>query len=264
MSDVPAPDAPALSGAPLFYSKPEPLNPAAHGSIGLRRVERPFAFAASSHYVPLTVAEFPQAALCYPIIFAGEQRQPLAMMGLNAGQNMWVRDGMFEPGAYIPAYVRRYPFVLAADEKREKLVVCIDRGASMIGDLPDLALFDAEGQPTEYTKNCITFCNDFETEVRRTESFIGILRDLDLFETRTATFTPVQPDGTAGPQQTVAEFFAVSEDKLKALPDAKVKELLANAALAAIHAHLISLNGWDRLINITIARSAPPSAANLN
>ena len=264
MVDVIPPVASELRGAPLFYSKPEPLNPAVHGGIGLRRVDRPFAFAAASHFVPLTVVEFQQAALSYPIIFAGDQRQPLAMMGVNAGQNMWVRDGMFEPGAYIPAYVRRYPFVLAADDKREKLVVCIDRAAPMIGDLPDLALFDAEGQPTDYTKNCINFCNDFETEVRRTESFVTLMKDLDLFETRTANYTPANSDGSPGPTQLVAEFFAISEDKLKGLPEAKIHELFNNGALMAIHAHLISLNGWDRLIGKTLASAARPAAANVN
>jgi hypothetical protein len=216
--------------------------------------------------VPLTVTEFPQAALSCPIVFAGDQFQPLAVMGVNAANNIYIRpDGQFEAGVYIPAYVRRYPFVLAADESREKLVVCIDRAAPMVGDLPDVALFDSAGQPTDYTKGCIEFCNNFEVELRRTESFVNVLRELDLFETKSATFTPVNPDGTpAGPAQMVAEYYAVSDEKLKALPDEKVRELLNTGALQQIYAHLTSLAGWDRLINLAIMRSAPPAPANLN
>lgn len=256
----------ALQGNVLFYSKPEPLSAEAHAKLGLRRIDRPFAFAASSHVVPLVVTEFPQAALSCPIIFAGEKHQPLAVMGVNSTQNIYVtEEGFFQPGVYVPAYVRRYPFVLAADDNREKMVVCIDRDAPMIGDLPDLALFDAAGQPTDYTKGCIEFCNNFEVEARRTESFVQLLRDLDLFETKQANFTPAGPDGApAGPPQLVAEYYAVSEEKLKALSDEKIRDLLNTGALPQIYAHLTSLHGWDRLITLAIAKTAPPAAANLN
>ena len=102
--------------------------------------------------------------------------------------------------------------------------------------------------------------------MRRTESFIGVMRELDLFETRTTTFTPNGPDGKpAGPAQTVAEYFAISEEKLKALSDAKIRELLNNGALPQIYAHLTSLLCWDRLMSVTLARAAAgPAPANLN
>ncbi len=258
-----------LSGSVLFYSRPEPLTPEAHRSLGLRRIDKPFAFAATSQIVPLTVAEFPMAALSYPIIFAGEKHQPVAVMGLNADHNMFVTEhGLFEDGVYVPAYVRRYPFVLAADQAREKLVVCIDRAAPMLGDLPDLAFFDDKGEPTEYTKGCIQFCNDFEVELRRTESFCKLLTDLDLFETRQSTHTQANPDGSPGEPHVIAEYFAVSEARLKALPDPKVREILDNGAISQIYAHLVSLIGFDRLVALAIARQAAAAAAqapaNLN
>jgi len=255
-----------ITGNVLFYSSPEPLSVETHRHLGLRRVDRPFDFAARSQVAPLTVTEFSLAGLTYPIIFAGEGYTPLAVMGVNAESNMFVTAaGVFEAGAYVPAYVRRYPFVLANDSVREQLVVCIDRGASMIGDLPDLAFFDAAGEPTEYTKGCIQFCNDFEVEVRRTASFVETLKALDLFETRKTTHTPTNPDGSPGETQTIAEYFAVSDEKLKALPNDKIRELLDNGAIAQIYAHLHSLAGWDRLIALAIARqNAAPTAANLN
>ena len=266
MATLTSPDTSPISGNVLFYSNPEPLSSETHGKIGLRRTDSPFAFAAKSQIVPLTVTEFTLASLSYPIIFAGERRQPLAVMGVNNDSNMFIQaNGLFEPGMYIPAYIRRYPFVLAADAANEQLVVCIDRGASMLGDLPDLPFFDPAGQPTEYTKGCIQFCNDFETENRRTESFVALLNELDLLETRKQTYTPNNPDGTAGQPQEIAEYFAVSEDRLKALPDAKLRELMENGALPQIYAHLISLNGWDRLVGLAIFRqNATPTAANLN
>jgi hypothetical protein len=266
---TPAPPQPSaeFSGNVLFYSKPEPLSRELHSAIGLKRVERPFGFAAASHVVPLTVTEFPVAGLSYPIIFAGERYQPIAVMGISAGRNLFVKeDGSFTVGAYIPAYIRRYPFVLANDQVRQQMVVCIDRDASMLGEDSDLPFFDAKGEPTEYTKGCIQFCNDFETEGRRTEAFIKLLRDLDLFETKRSTFTPTNPDGTPGAPQTIAEYFAVSEDRLKALPAGKLKELADNGALGQIYAHLMSLAGWDRMIALALAAQADatPAPANVN
>jgi hypothetical protein len=255
-----------FSGNVLFYKQPEPLSREQHAKMGLRRVDKPFGFAAGTNVVPLTVSEFPMAALSYPIIFAGERRQPLAVMGIGSGQNLFVgADGAFELGAYIPAYIRRYPFVLANDQQRGQLVVCIDRAASILGEDYDVAFFDEKGEATEYTSNCIKFCNDFEAEGRRTESFINLVKELDLFEVKQANFNPVNPDGTPGPVQPIAEYFAISEVKLRALPAEKLKELTENGALSQMYAHLISLVGWDRLVALAMGRqNAAPPAANVN
>jgi hypothetical protein len=262
---TPMPSPAEFSGNVLFYSKPEPLSRELHGKIGLKRMDRPFGFAANTNVVPLTVGEFPVAGISFPIIFAGERYQPLAVMGIRQGTNLYVgADGAFEVGAYIPAYIRRYPFVLANDQSRGQLVVCIDRGASMLGEDYDLPFFNENGEPTDYTNGCIQFCNDFENEGRRTESFVTLLRQLDLFDVARATFTPNNPDGTPGEPQPIAEYFAVSEAKLKALPQEKLLELVANGAVAQIYAHMMSLTGWDRLITRTMAAQAQVAPANMN
>jgi hypothetical protein len=255
-----------ISGNVMFYSEPEPLNSDVHAKLGLRRIDRPFAFAAGAQVAPLTVTEFGLAGLSFPIIFAGDRRQPLGVMGVSGDTNMFIQpNGFFEVGVYVPAYIRRYPFVLANDESRGTMVVCIDRAAAMLGDLPDLPFFDPGGKPTEYTQNCIKFCNDYEVEIRRTEQFLALMTELDLFETRKTTFTPTNPDGSAGQPQDIAEYFAISEVKLRALPDDKIRHLMDTGALNQIFAHLQSLAGWDRLISVALARqNAPPPPANLN
>jgi hypothetical protein len=186
---------------------------------------------------------------------------PLAVMGLNTGENLFIQaDGAFEAGAYIPAYIRRYPFVLANDESQDRLIVCIDRGSDLLAEGGQTPLFDDKGEPTEYTQNCIKFCDDFEIERRRTDSFVQLLKDNDLFELKRAVFTPVNPDGSAGEPQTVAEYFGVSEEKLNALPAEKIKELQLSGALAQIYAHLVSLIGWDRLIALATIRQQQQAA----
>jgi len=95
---------------------------------------------------------------------------------------------------------------------------------------------------------------------------VQLLTDLDLFETKRATFTPIMPDGTPGQPQLLADYFGVSEEKLRALPQEKVFELHQSGALEKIYNHLSSLIGWDRLIAIAAAQAAAqgaPAAANL-
>ena len=255
-----------ITGNVLFYSKPEPLNPEMHGKLGLKQVARPFAFAKAAHIVPLNVTEFALYALSGPVIFIGEERMPVAVLGLNAGDNMFVaEDGAYEVGVYIPAYIRRFPFVFANDQQREQLVLCIERGTELVGENPDSPFFDEKGEASEYTKNCMQFCNDYEVERRRTESFVQLIKDLDLFETRDAGFQPMNPDGTPGERQLIAEFYSISEEKLRNLPAEKLKEIMDNGALAQMHAQLMSLAGWDRLIAIQMNRQAQaqaPQAAN--
>jgi hypothetical protein len=252
-----------ISGSVLFYSQPEPLAPELHGKLGVKRMDGPFKFAAKGHAVPLTVGEFQLAAVSGPIIFVGDDKLPLAVMGLNSGENLFIReDGAFEPGVYVPAYIRRYPFVFADDKAQKQMVLCVDRAADFVVEGGDMPFFDDKGQPSEYTKSCIEFCNNFEMERQRTQSFVQLLKDLDLFEPRTATFTPNNPDGTTGQPQTIAEFFAISEEKLAKIPAEKLAELRDNGALPQIYAHLLSLVGWDRLIALAMARPAPPQAAN--
>ena len=262
MTDTTSQASGALSGNVLFYSQPEPISIEAHGKLGVTPADKPYAFVAETNIVPLTVTEFAPAALSYPIIFVGDQKQPVVAMGLRQGENLFVDNGEFRSDAYIPAYVRRYPFVFANDDTQNRMILCIDRAAPFLGEAGEVPLFEND-QPSAYVNNAMEFCNNFEQERLRTESFVKLLTDLDLFETREANFTPRNADGSAGPVQKLAEYYAVSEDKLKALPVEKLAELRDNGALGQIYAHLVSLLGWERLIAMAFARAAAvPTAAN--
>lgn len=252
-----------LAGTVLFYNQPEPLSVDLHGALGVNAVEKPYAFVAASHIVPLTVTEFAPGALSYPVVFLGDNKQPCAVMGLRQGENLYIdMAGDFRPEAYIPAYVRRYPFVFANDDTQNRMILCVDRAAPFLVEGGEVPLFE-NGQPSAYVNQAMEFCNNFEQERARTDSFVKLLTDLDLFETREANFTPRNPDGSAGAPQKLAEYFAVSEEKLKALPADKLVELRDNGALGQIYAHLVSLLGWDRLIALAFQRAAQmPTAAN--
>lgn len=238
----------AVSGDVLMYKTPEPLNLEVHKDLGVTPSDQVFKFADTVHAVPIQVAEFPHVAVNYPIIFAGGTRQPLAIMGVRDNENLFISpEGEMERGAYIPAFIRRYPFVLANDEAAQRMVVCIDTSAAMLSEGGPTRLFE-NGEPTEYTRNAMKFCEDFETERNRTDAFVKLLLDLDLFDTRQTQFSPTNPDGTPGDPVALSEYFAVTPEKINALSPDTLVELRNNGVLALVYFHLASLNGWDRLM----------------
>ncbi len=244
-----------VTGQVLLYGRPEPLDPRVHGHLGLRQTDTPYGFAARQHYVPLNVGEFGPAGVNYPIIFAGDTYTPLAIMGIQGEENLFIdANGRYQPGCYVPSYLRRYPFVGAVDNTQKRVVVCIDAESDLItADNPTYPLFD-NGEPSEYVKMCMEFCSQYDTDRARTTSFIELIKSLDLFEPKQTTYTPRNLDGTAGQPQLVSEYFAVSETKLGQLDAAKLVELRDNGALSQIFAHLHSLFLWDRLLNESMLR----------
>jgi hypothetical protein len=257
------PSAPAspVSGEVLFYKNPEPLNLDSHGKLGLNPSPTPFAFAKAAHAVPLVVGEFGPASLSYPIIFAGADYQPLAVLGIRPNENLFLRDdGTFIPGNYVPAFIRRYPFVLAHGGD-DQLIVCIDRGADIVVENGQVPLFE-NGELSAFSKQCMEYCTNFENDRRNTEQFVKLLRDLNLFETREVTITPQNPDGTPGEVVKISEYFTPSEAKFKELPEATQLDFIRSGALQQMYLHWNSLALWERLINETFLRNPAPVAAN--
>ncbi len=245
----------AIAGDVMFYKSPEPLNPDIHGNLGLNPTSTPFAFAKTAQAVPLIVGEFGPASLNYPIVFAGPECQPLAVMGVRLKENLFVDDnGAFPPGVYIPAFIRRYPFVFAHGDDMDQLIVCIDRAADSVAENAQVPFFVGK-EPSEFTRQCMEFCSNFEGERRKTVEFVKLLKDLDLFVLREVNFTPMNEDGSQGQMIRISEHFSPSEEKVKALPEATQLDLLRSGAMQQIHLHWNSLLNWERLINETARRS---------
>lgn len=245
-----------ITGQAPLYKKVEPLTFQAHGKLGLIRADRPFAFADGQHFVPLQVTEFPVAATSFPIVFAGDEMAPIGILGLTPGENLY-RVGLAQrPHDYIPAYFRRFPFAVANDRTAEggRSIICIDVESPLVSDKPDQPFFDKDGKFTPYTENCIRFCQNVESERLATIEAIKTLRDLDLFEPRTAQYTPVDENGQPQEPQTVASFNAISQEKVNALPIEKYAELRDSNLLMLIYAHWLSQWQWDRLIKMSIDR----------
>ena len=96
---------------------------------------------AKTHAIPLTVDEFALVQRHYPIVFSiGEKPIPIALMGLNENVNVFLEDDgrPIDPSLYIPAYIRRYPFLLARIRPdSDELSLCFDPTANAVGNFKD-------------------------------------------------------------------------------------------------------------------------------
>ncbi|MEM8615862.1 MAG: SapC family protein [Pseudomonadota bacterium] len=254
---------PELSGNVLFYKNPQPLVPEQHAGLGVKQVDRPFDFLRAAHAVPVTVSEFGMTASAFPVIFVGDERTPVAVMGVRQNENLFVTDeGQTEPDFYVPAFVRRYPFVFANDNDGDRLLLCVDRDAPMVTNQPEVPFFE-NGQPSQFTQNAIEFCKEFERQRRATVDFVEVVNRFDLFEQKSVAFQPRDAQGNSvGEQQKIADYWAVDENKLNELNDDQFKELRATGAIGAIYAHMISLLNWQRVIQRAVAKQpAAPATA---
>ena len=233
--------APGASALPLFYSGLEPLSAEKHGDYRMRRLGAA-PFLARHHAVPLTTDEFPLVQRRMPIVFAvGENPVPLALMGLNEGVNVFVDDAgrWSDADMYVPAYVRRYPFMLAKrSPDAESLTLCFDPGAEAIGPFPDGQPLFENGQVTAVTNGILQFAQQFEQAGNRTGQFMKEIGALDLLIDGEMQ---IQPEGAAQPF-VYRGFRMVEEQRLDALDEAQLGRMAKSGMLALIHAHLFSLS----------------------
>ena len=162
---------------PLFYGALAPLSSSLHPSHGLKPREN-LAFTRKTHAIPVTVDEFALVQRHYPIVFGlGDNPAPLALVGLQEGQNLYLgADDQWEPGQYIPAFVRRYPFMLARlSPTSEDLSLCFDETSEQVVADQGERLFNGT-DPSDTTKGILQFCEQFEQAVMRTRNFIEIGR----------------------------------------------------------------------------------------
>lgn len=241
---------------PTLYTDLTVLNSADHGSWRIRRVDgaKPLA---GRHSIPLNVEEFGVAQRFFPIVFAGNDNIPLALMGLNEGVNtIFDEDGRAGQGVYLPAYVRRYPFLLVRTEATgEESVLCVDASSEIVGEFEDgEPLFDDKGQPTQAARRAVDFCKRFDEAGRRTQGFLDKLQELDLL---TDGQLSIKLPETGSPLL-YQGFKIVGEEKLRALPEASITELVRTGMLPAIVAHLLSLDLLRDLFTKQIAQGKGP------
>jgi hypothetical protein len=231
----------------FFYERPVPLNRTAHKDLRLKPVPS-LKFAANVHSVPLTGVEFPAAARDVPILFAGTDMKdagPMALLGLRQNENLFVdADGQWAPNTYVPAFIRRYPFILAEKpegQEGDDFTVFLDEAYEGFNTEQGERLFKEDGADTEMLTNAVNFLGEFQQHVARTHWFMDQLRKHDLLEPRNIR---LEKDGKT---INLNGLFVVSEEKLRQLDEKVAHEFLKEGVLGWIYAHLLSLANIDRV-----------------
>jgi hypothetical protein len=224
---------------PVFYNDLMPLNSRDHATWSSRTTDKA-PWLAGFHAVPVTAEEFPSAARNFPIIFSsGENPVPLALMGLNEGVNVFVDgEGTLTENVYVPAYVRRYPFLLARlNPQSEELSLCFDPSSDLVGEFPDgRALFDGE-EASEVTKGLLGFCEQFEQAGMKTQSFVEeLVKHKLLMDGEVA----IQQEGVEAPF-VYRGFQMIDQEKLREVRGDVLRGWNQNGMLALVYAHLFSL-----------------------
>jgi hypothetical protein len=245
---------------PLFYSELVALNVAEHGKMKIRAIEKA-PMIADTHAIPATVDEFALLQRHYPIVFSvGDTPVPLVLMGLSEGVNVFLNEEgkLHDTMMYVPAYMRRYPFLLARlRPDSDELSLCVDPTSGAIGDFKDgEPLFDGD-QPSQATLAILQFCEQFETAGQRTQAFIEELKKSGLLMDGEVA---IQPEGAEQPF-IYRGFQMVDEEKLRELRGDELRKMNQNGMLALIYAHLFSLSQIREVFSRQVIQGKGPVAA---
>ncbi|MEM9743352.1 MAG: SapC family protein [Pseudomonadota bacterium] len=239
-----------MNGSRSMYRNPQVLDRKAHAELRFQP-SSDFSFAADQGSFPILVNEFPEAAASYPLLFVRHEDRapvPIASTGLGLDRNEFVdAAGRWQSDAYVPAYVRRYPFTFtdlgAARERSGDLVLCIDLDAPQLRE-EGVGLFDAPTDSSSVADRALEFCNRFQAGYRQTLAFAEHLDTLGLFVERRFKVTY---DRAEQRDRVLQGCSVIDEERLQALDDDAFLELRRRNYLPAIYAHLRSLH---RLVSL--------------
>lgn len=236
------------NGSALYYTDPQPVTLEAHRHWRLK--DGDVGFTKDSLGVPIVVAEFVDAARFYPVLFAaGDDGGPLVMTGIDTG-NLFLTENLWEAGVYIPAYIRRHPFILIGMKpgpSPEDLALGVDAGSPRWskeeGSTEGIALFEGD-EPSALTKDALQFCSNYTGEAQNTQEFVKALRAKGLMTDRRLDFTL-----PGDKKYAVDGFQLIDAQKLTDLDGKTLIEWHRKGWLAACYAHLQSLVRIDDLLN---------------
>jgi hypothetical protein len=242
----------------LIYERATPINPNDHRDVSVK-FDGDFGFAREINSAPLMAVEFEPASVEYPIVFVGDASgvMPAALLGIRDNENLYVDESGAWNAKYLPAFIRRYPFVFATDDN-ERFTLCLDEdfhGVNRKG-LGE-RLFDAEGERTQYLQNVLNFLQAYQAQYETTRAFVQRILDAGLLEPTQAQFSL-----RTGQTITLAGFLAVNRARLRSLSGDELAKLAGAGDLDLVYAHLASQRNFtptaDRIMRLLDPTPAVP------
>lgn len=231
---------------PLFYSKPAPLDAKAHKNLALKK-NFGLGFTAGVNAVPVNLIELPQICHFYPIAFSPDDNAtPVAILGLRDNENLFVNGkGEWEQDTYIPAYIRRYPFIFSEVPGGDQLSLCLDMVEDVTEEGGEQRFFTDDGKASPLAQNALEFCKSYHAAAQHTVEFGKALAASGILVDRQAEINI-----GGGKRINFAGFRIIDEEKLSALPDATFLEWRKKGWLPFLYAHLFSGAQWQRLTRL--------------
>jgi hypothetical protein len=240
---------------PLFYKNPMPLDAKRHAKLSMKK-NFGFAFTKGINAVPVNLIEMPQISHYYPIAFSPDgNATPVAILGLRDSENLFLQNDNTWEEAYIPAYIRRYPFIFSEMPQGEQLTLCVDNNKDIVEEGGDQGFFDKDGKPSELAKNALEFCKSYHAAAQQTMEFSKALAKSGLLVDREAQIN------VAGNRRiNFSGFKIIDEKKLAEMDDKAFLEWRSKGWLPFLYAHLFSGAQWQRLTRLLNERLAKEAA----
>lgn len=243
----------------LIYENTIPLSKERHAGWFVE-VGADFGYTKSLNALPLLAAEFVAASREYPVVFsqAGDVIQPVVLLGMRGQENLYLDQANHWTAQYIPAFLRRYPFVFSRSEDGKTFTLCIDESFSGFNQKgKGQPLFGEDGAISPYVNNVLQFLQDFQAEHAKTQAFCKKLDEFELFQSQNAVWT-----GPSGEKVALTGFNTIDRAKLQAMPPKVLSGMVGTGELDLIYAHLHSLsnfNGFKNKMAAEAAETAPPA-----
>ncbi|WP_168171400.1 SapC family protein [Lacimicrobium sp. SS2-24] len=200
----------------------------------------------NDHVIPVLVREFVGVAAQFPIVFVrnenSQQLHAVAMMGLKRGENLYCQDDKWS-ALYLPQSMRNAPFSIGPkSEGAEELAVCIDENHPLVGTDKEFALYDEQGEQTEFLQARSKAIASYINDTQQTMKFIALLEQHDLLSPR-----DMQIKMNNGEELTIGGILGIDEEKLSQLDTEVFNTLRQQGLLAPIYAQLFSMQQIHRL-----------------
>jgi len=231
---------------PLFYKAPIPLDGKEHKDLGLQK-NFGLKFTREVNAVPINMIEMPQICHYYPIGFSpDESATPVAILGLRDNENLFLnKDDTWQEDTYIPAYIRRYPFIFSELPDKDQLSLCIDLNKDIVESGGDQPFFDKEGKPTQLAQNALEFCKSYHAAAQQTIEFGKEIAASGILVERQAEINIGE-----GKRINFAGFRIIDEKKMAELPDKTILDWRKKGWLPFLYAHLFSGAQWQNLTRL--------------
>ncbi len=228
---------------PLFYKSVVPVLYSRHEALSLSEAVD-YRFACVANSVPLAVTEFAYASRDYPIVFGeGARPVPFAVLGLRAADNLFVDDrGAWESGAYVPAYVRRYPFVLIEGAGDGSLMLGVDEESDKLIKGGGARLFK-NGKISAHVEQVLAFGKRFYDDIRVSQDFGEALRLAGVLVSNKATINT-----ESGEVLSLDGFSVIDKEAFNNLSDEIILGWRRKGWLDLVYSHLLSVSSWRHLL----------------